>query len=112
MHLNGRLVAWKSLDGYEAAVRMGRAAVKDLMLTRQFSALVNAAAEPAIRITYERNTAFNPAQAAGPNVVSSSEGLIHDKWLLVIGWASDEPGKESQAELKRVQERLVELLPS
>jgi hypothetical protein len=45
MHLSGRLISWKSLDGYETAARMGQAAVKDLILTRQFSALVEAAAD-------------------------------------------------------------------
>ena len=112
MHLSGRLISWKSLDSYEAAVRMGRAAVKDLVLTWHFNALLDATAEPAIRITYERSTGFNPAQAAGINVVSSSEVLIHNAWLLVVGWASDGQQQGEQHQVMRVQKNLEALLPA
>jgi hypothetical protein len=110
MHLSGQLISWRSLDGYESAVRMGRAAVKDLVLTRHASALVNAVPEPGIRITYERSPAFNPAQAAGPHVTSTSELLIHNVWLLVIGWASDQLHREEQRQLERVRGSLEVLL--
>jgi hypothetical protein len=81
-------------------------------LTRHFNTLVHAAAEPAIRITYERSTAFNPAQAAGDNVVSSSEALIHDEWLLVIGWALDPQGRQAHQQLERIRASLEVLLPN
>lgn len=111
MHLSGRLISWRSLDSYESAVRMGRAAVKDLVLTRHSSALVNAVLEPGVRITYERSPAFNPAQAAGTNVTSTSEMLIHNIWLLVIGWPSDQLSREGHKQLERVRESLEVLLP-
>jgi bifunctional DNase/RNase len=111
MHLGGRLVSWKSLDSYDAAIRMGRAAVKDFVLQRSFTALVGAAAEPAIKITYERSTAFNPAQAVGTNIDWTSEALIHNAWLVVIGLASDQQQREAQSQLTRVQESLAVLLP-
>jgi RNA polymerase sigma-70 factor (ECF subfamily) len=110
LHLHGKLISWKSLDNYESAVRMGRAAARDLLLTRHFKALVHAAAEPAIRITYERSTAFNPAQAAGDNVVSSSEILIQDAWLLVIGWAVDPQQRQAHQQLEGIRVGLEELL--
>ena len=91
---------------------MGQAAVKDLVLTRHLTALIDAAVEPAIRITYERSTAFNPAQAADTNVASTDELLIHNAWLLVIGWASDQQYREKRHSLEQVQESLEELLPS
>lgn len=111
MHLGGRLISWKSQDGYEPAVRMGRAAVKDLVLTSHFNALVHATAEPSINITYERSPAFNPAQAGGTNVVSSSEVLIRNAWLLVIGWAFDRQQRERQHPLEQLQASLEALLP-
>ena len=110
MHLSGQLVSWKGPDGYESAVLMGRAAVRDLVLTRHLNALVHAGAEPMIRLTYERSPIFNPAQAAGTNVVSSSETVIHDAWLLVIGWAEDRQGQEEQQLLAQVQANLDVLL--
>jgi bifunctional DNase/RNase len=100
----------KILEGAWSAVRMGRAAVKDLVLTRHSSALINAVLEPGIRITYERSPAFNPAQAAGPHVTSTSELLIHNVWLLVIGWASDQLHREEQKQLERVRGSLEVLL--
>ena len=112
MHLSGRLISWKSLDSYEAAVRMGQAAVKDLVLTWHFNELLDATAEPAIRMTYERSAAFNPAQAAGINVVSSSEILIHNAWLLVIGWTSEQQQQAERDQVTRVQKSLEVLLPA
>lgn len=111
MHLSGQPVSWKSLDGDESAVRMGRAAARDLLLTKHLNALVHAEAEPTIKLTYERSPIFNPAQAAGSNIVSSSEALIHDTWLLVIGWASDRKGREEQQLFAQVQANLKVLLP-
>jgi RNA polymerase sigma-70 factor (ECF subfamily) len=112
MHLNGQLVSWKSLDGYESAAFMGRAAVRDLVLTRHLNALVHAEAEPMIKLTYERSPIFNPAQAAGTRVVSTSETLIHDAWLLVIGWAADRQLQGQQQFFTQIQANLEALLPN
>jgi hypothetical protein len=111
MHLSGQLVLWRSLDSYEFAVRMGQAAVRDLVLTRHLNALVYATVEPGIRLTYERSPIFNPAQAAGADVVSSSETLIHGSWLLVMGWVTDRLQKEERQLFARVQKSLEMLLP-
>jgi len=90
----------------------GGGAVKDPVLTRRFNALVHAAAEPGIRMTYERGAGCNPAQAAGIHVVSSSEMLIHQAWLPVIGWAFDGQPSEQRGQIERLQENLARLLPS
>ena len=108
IHLSGDLVAWKSLDSFKTAVRMGQAALKDLILTQQLNALVDATAEPGIKITYERNSAFNPAEAAGTSVVSTSEVLIHQAWLLVVGWASDQ--QQVEQHLAQVRSSLEGIL--
>lgn len=111
MHLGGRLLFWKSRDTYETAARMGQAAVRDVVLTRHLAALVNAAAEPAIKIMYERSAAFDPARAAGNKVVWTNEALIHNTWLLVTGWSTDQQHTEEQQRIAQVGASLAEILP-
>jgi RNA polymerase sigma-70 factor, ECF subfamily len=110
MHLSGRLAAWQSRDGYEDTVRMGRAAVKDELLRRHLSSLIDMDDEPVISIPFERNTAMDPAGAAGVNVVWTMESLIHQEWMLVVGFATDQWRDAAQQRVTSVQEELKQLL--
>jgi uncharacterized protein len=111
MHLRGRLVAWQSSDSYEDTMRMGRAAVKDELLRRHLSSLIDMDDEPLVRIAFERNTAMDPAGAAGANVAWTMELLVNDDWLLVVGFATDQWGEAAQQRVTPIQHRLAELLP-
>jgi hypothetical protein len=110
MHMSGKLVAWQGHDSYEDTVRMGRAAVKDELLRRHLSSLSDMDDEPVVSIPFERNTAMDPAGAAGANVVWTMESLIDEEWMLVIGYATDQWHEAAQQRITPIQQQLTEFL--
>jgi RNA polymerase sigma-70 factor (ECF subfamily) len=87
MGQDGRLVAWQSLDGEATALRMGRAAVRDLALARHMDALVALPWFHAAYETYEGGRDFYPTEAAGANLTWTAQSIMSDEWLFMIGFS-------------------------
>ena len=111
MHMSGKLLAWKSYDGYENAVRMGRAAVKDYLLNRYLMSLIGVEYTLGINVLFERNTAFNPAMAAGASIDWTNERLINHHWMIIVGVSRGEWDDKAQLRFAQLEHKLEMLLP-
>ena len=68
--------------------------------------------EQGISIPFEHDTTFDPALAAGAGVIWTNERLIHNQWLLVIGFGADEQPDEAQRRCEAIVRDLKTMLGS
>jgi hypothetical protein len=84
---DGHLMVWQSLDVEEAALRMGRAAVRDLTLAWYTDALLALPSFHAAHETNEGGRDFYPMEAVGASLKWVSGAVMPHGWL-VIQWCS------------------------
>jgi hypothetical protein len=59
----------------------------------------------------ERDTALNPAMAAGVHTAWTNEALINEQWMLVVGFATGQAHEQARRQFAPIQDRLQMLLP-
>jgi hypothetical protein len=84
---DGTLVAWQSVAGEAAALRLGRAALRQKVLARHLAALAGRPPGEHMTETFERGADFNPTLAAGVGLTSTAEAVLPDGWLFIIGFS-------------------------
>jgi len=115
MHMSGRLIAWRGRDAYEDVLRMGLAGVKAQLLGLYLDSLIEHGDGPMnvrIDIPFERDTAFDPAAAAGAHIRSTNEMSFGGQWMLVAGVGESGHDDAVESRIRRLGQDLEALLPA